>query len=82
MTVYDPINFDKIVSIQLNKWRQLREEKFKKLDIEFMKALEIGDEEAKSSIVRLKNELRDITNFDFSSLDIKDIVNYYPDCLT
>jgi len=81
MSAYDPINFDKIVSVQLQRWRSIRHEKMKKLDIEFMKALENDNYELKNKITDLKNELRDVTRFDFSKLEITEIENYYPDCL-
>lgn len=81
MSVFDPINFDKLVTIQLNKWREIREEKFKELDIEFLKCLEVNDEDKKKKISSLKEELRDVTKFDFSKISIEEIPNYYPDCL-
>jgi uncharacterized membrane protein len=81
MSTYDPINFDKIVNVQLNRWREIRKEKLKSLDIEFMKALEDDNIELKNRISQLKRELRNVTNFDFSSISIDQIENYYPDCL-
>jgi uncharacterized membrane protein len=81
MSAYDPINFDKIVNVQLNRWREIRKEKLKSLDIEFMKALEDDNIELKNRISQLKRELRNVTNFDFSSISIDQIENYYPDCL-
>lgn len=81
MSVFDPINFDKLVNIQLNKWREIREEKMKKLDIEFFKCLEVDDEDKKKEISSLKKDLRDVTKFDFSKISIEEIPNYYPDCL-
>jgi len=81
MSAYDPINFNKIVNVQLNRWKEIRKEKFKSLDIEFMKALEDDNIELKNKISQLKRELRDVTNFDFSSISIDQIENYYPDCL-
>jgi hypothetical protein len=81
MSIYDSINFDKLVNIQLSKWRELRSKKMKKLDIEFFKALETNDDLMKEKISLLKKELRDITKFDFSILSMEEIPNYYPDCL-
>ena len=48
--------------------RTAREDEFKLLDVQFMKALETGDNSKVSEITSKKNELRNITNMDFSGI--------------
>jgi uncharacterized membrane protein len=81
MSIYDPINFSKLVNRQLLEWRKIRLEKFKQLDIDFLRALETNDTNKKNKIIALKQELRDVTKFDFSSISLEEILTYYPDCL-
>jgi hypothetical protein len=49
-----------------NYMRTAREDKFKLLDADFMKALEIANASKLTEIAEKKNELRNITNMDFS----------------
>jgi hypothetical protein len=81
MSIFDPINFDKLVDRQLSEWRKIRLEKFKQLDIDFLRALETNDTNKKNEIISSKQKLRDVTKFDFSSMSLEEIPTYYPDCL-
>jgi hypothetical protein len=55
------INIDKAKDIQLDKFRAARAPKLAKLDIDFMKAVEAGDEAKRTEIVAEKQVLRDVT---------------------
>ena len=61
------INYPKYVFRQLQRWRLARADRFKDLDILSLRALESGDTVKLSSIIAEKAELRDITNYDFST---------------
>lgn len=61
------INYSKYVFRQLQRWRLARADRFKDLDILSLRALESGDTVKLASIVAEKAELRDITNYDFST---------------
>jgi hypothetical protein len=55
------INFEKAKEIQKNYWRELRKPILEKLDVDFMKALEVGNTQQIKSISEKKQILRDIT---------------------
>jgi hypothetical protein len=55
------VNIEKAKTIQLDKFRAARAPKLAKLDIDFMKAVEEGNEVKKAEIVAAKNALRDVT---------------------
>ena len=55
------INYEKAKEIQKNKWREMRKPILEKLDIEFMKALETGNQQNIQEIANKKQELRDVT---------------------
>lgn len=54
------INQDKAIEIAKEKIRAIREPMFKKLDLDFQRALEQGDDT--SAIVAEKQKLRDLTD--------------------
>ena len=54
------INIDKSKEIQKNKLREARKPLLEKLDVDFVRALELGGDTA--SIATQKNALRDVTN--------------------
>ena len=54
------INQDKAIVIAKNKIRAIRELMFKKLDLDFQRALETGSDT--TSIVQEKQRLRDLTD--------------------
>lgn len=55
------VNIEKAKAIHLDKFRDARQLKFEKLDIDFMKAIESGDEAKKAEIIAAKQTLRDVT---------------------
>ena len=55
------VNIEKAKAIHLDKFRSARKPKLDKLDIEFMKAVEVNDEAKKSAIIADKIALRDVT---------------------
>jgi hypothetical protein len=54
------INLDKAKEIQKDKLREVRKPLLEKLDVDFVRALEFGDDTA--SIAAQKQALRDVTN--------------------
>jgi hypothetical protein len=54
------INIDKAKEIQKNKLREARKPLLEKLDVDFVRALELGGDTA--SIAAQKKALRDVTN--------------------
>lgn len=55
------INIEKAKEIKKNAIRQERSPLLSELDIEFMKAVELGDAQKQQEIAAKKQELRDIT---------------------
>ncbi len=55
------LNYEKAKELQRNKWRALRKPLLEKLDVEFMKALESGNNTVVQSIAQQKQNLRDVT---------------------
>jgi hypothetical protein len=55
------VNIPKAKDIQLDKFRAARAPKLAKLDIDFMKAVEVGDEAKRTEIIAEKQALRDVT---------------------
>jgi hypothetical protein len=47
--------------VQRNRWRKMRKPKLEKLDLDFMRAIEAGDDEKKTEISEAKQALRDVT---------------------
>lgn len=78
------IYFDRSKGIELkkNQFRYLRKSFLEKLDVDFMKALEIGDSAAMAIIVSKKQAFRDITNIDMSEYDTpQKLHEFIPDLL-
>jgi hypothetical protein len=78
------IYFDRSKGIELkkNQFRLLRKPFLEKLDVSFMKALEIGNSNEISLIVNKKQILRDITSIDMSEYDTPEkLHNFIPDVL-
>jgi flagellar motility protein MotE (MotC chaperone) len=73
-------NFPNIKEIWKNKWREKREEIFKKLDVDYMRALEQNDDKKRSEIVAKKEELRKITEIELPD-DASVIIKTWPNCL-
>ena len=55
------VNIEKAKAIHLDKYRSARAPKLAKFDIDFMKAVEVNDEEKKAEIIAAKQALRDVT---------------------
>lgn len=53
------VNMQKAITIKQDMVRAEREEKFKQLDVEFMRALEAGDVNKQNEIAQKKQILRD-----------------------
>ena len=59
--------------------RAKREEVFSTLDVEFMKALETGNQTEIQRITTKKQQLRDATNIDFSNVtNVNDLISKWP----
>lgn len=66
--------------IHLDKFRAARAPKLQKLDVDYMKAIEVEDHVAASSIAVKKQELRDITKIPLPD-DLAGIKATWPDIL-
>ena len=55
------VNIDKAKAIQLDKFRAARAPKLTKLDIDFMKAVGVGDQTKRDEIIAEKQALCDVT---------------------
>lgn len=84
------INEIHVHNITYNKWRILREPILSRLDVEFIKAMETGNQILITEVVNKKNTLRDITKIELPIKDINDSIEIYinkinsayPDCLS
>lgn len=74
------VNYEKAKEIQINKWRDERKLMLEKLDVDYMKALEIGDLQKQKEISEKKQELREITNTVMIN-DLEMIKNTWPNIL-
>lgn len=72
------INISKAKEIKINHMRVLRKPKLADLDVQFMIAIENGEDT--SSIVAKKQELRDVTNLLLPD-DITQLKTFLPECL-
>jgi hypothetical protein len=76
------VKLDKAKDIWKNKWREARKPKLEALDIEFMRAVELGDFLKQSEVATKKQMLRDVTNTDLSAVSSpEELKNIWPDCL-
>ena len=64
------INIEKAKNIFISKLRRFREDEFSKLDIEYMRALELGNPTA--DIVAKKQQLRNLPDMDLSDVTTLD----------
>lgn len=74
------VNFTKAKEIQKNKWRYLRISILEKLDVEFMRAIEVGDTSKQDLIKAQKQALRDVTSIGLPD-SLEEIKNTLPDIL-
>jgi hypothetical protein len=76
------LNLEKAKEIWLNKYRVARTPILEKLDVEFMRAFEMGNTELMEEVKIKKQQLRDITLTDLSSIQIPDdLRTIWPDIL-
>jgi hypothetical protein len=75
-------NRDKAIEIKKEQFRNLRKPLLEKLDVQFMRALEVGDTSTIQIVTQKKSELRDITSVDFNSYDTpQKLHEFIPDLL-
>ena len=76
------VSFEKAKEVQRNRWREVRRGLFNVLDIEFLRASEIGDAEKIDIIKQKKQILRDVTLTDLSSVtSLEELKEIWPECL-
>ena len=75
-------NRPRAIELKKKEFRLRRKPLLEKLDVDFMKALEIADSTAISIAVAKKQALRDITNIDMSEYDTpQKLYEFVPDLL-
>jgi hypothetical protein len=75
------INPDKAKVIWKDKWREARKPLLASLDIEFMKAVELGDSAKQAEISAKKQALRDVTQTEISGNTPEEIKAVWPNIL-
>jgi len=75
------VNINKAKAIHLDKFREARKPKLQKLDVEYMKAIEVQDSEKVSQVVSQKQELRDVTKTPLPDT-LPEIKAVWPEILT
>ena len=73
---------DKARGIWRDIWREHRRPLLEDLDIEYIKALEAGDEAKQAEVATKKQELKDVTNTNIDNVDDPDdLMLVWPDVL-
>jgi|APGre2960657468_1045069.scaffolds.fasta_scaffold268904_2 hypothetical protein len=77
------INISKLKENHLNNIKFIRKLQLEKLDIEYIKALEINDTTNIERIINLKKKLRDIPSdpIFLNASNVDEVINYHPDFL-
>ena len=75
------LNSDKAKAIWKNKWREARKAKLESLDVEFMKAIELGQFDKQADIGAKKQALRDVTTIDIPGNTAEEIKSVWPSIL-
>jgi len=75
------VNIDKAKTIHLDKFRSARLPKLQKLDIEFMKAVEVADTTRQAEIALQKQALRDVTQTEIVGSTPEEIKAVWPSVL-
>jgi len=75
------LNSDKAKAIWKNKWREARKPLLASLDIEFMKAIELGQFDKQADIGAKKQALRDVTTIDIPGNTAEEIKSVWPSIL-
>jgi hypothetical protein len=74
-------NADKAKAIWKNKWREARKSKLASLDIDFMRAVESGDQAKQAEIASKKQALRDVTLTEIPGTTPEEIKSVWPEVL-
>jgi hypothetical protein len=74
------VNIDKAKSLHLDKFREARKPILSKLDVDYMKAIEVEDSVAASAIAVKKQQLRDVTKLPLPDT-LPEIKETWPDIL-
>ena len=75
-------DYDALYEQRLDTLKKAREERFKRLDGDFFKALETNDLSSQAKIAEEKNKLRSFPE-EMSSVEFRsrnEIINYVPEC--
>lgn len=73
-------NIPRAIELKKKEFRLRRKPLLEKLDVDFMKSLEVGDSVLTAQIISKKQILRDITNIDMSQYDTPEkLYNYIPE---
>jgi hypothetical protein len=75
------INLDKAKAIWKDKWREARKPLLASLDIDFIKAVEMGDLQKQAEIATRKQELRDVTKINIFGNTPEEIKAVWPNIL-
>ena len=76
------IDLDKAKASWIEKWRIAREPLLQQLDIEYFKAAESNNEALQTEIALKKQELRDVTKYDLSSVNnVAELKKVWPSTL-
>ena len=75
------LNSDKAKAIWKNKWREARKPKLASLDIDFMRAVESGDQAKQIEIAGKKQALRDVTLIEIPGTTPEEIKSVWPEVL-
>lgn len=74
-------NANKAKAIWKNKWREARKSKLASLDIDFMRAVESGDQAKQAEIASKKQALRDVTLTEIPGTTPEEIKSVWPEVL-
>ena len=74
-------NANKAKAIWKNKWREARKSKLASLDIDFMRAVESGDQAKQAEIAGKKQALRDVTLTEIPGTTPEEIKSVWPEVL-
>jgi hypothetical protein len=74
------VNIDKAKALHLDKFREARKPLLSKLDVDYMKAIEVEDSTKASEIAVAKQELRDVTKIELPDT-LEEIKATWPEIL-
>jgi hypothetical protein len=80
--IIEHVHYQTVVDLTLNRWRSIREMIFAKMDQDRKLAVEDNNTEEIVKIDDICQQLRDVTNYDFSTFDtLEEIQTYTPPVL-